>query len=60
MYNNGGKLSFNFEGLKYEKYMKCSKNELAKYIVGINEDVKEYRSRIRLLQSKLAKLRGKL
>jgi len=61
MYNLGAKLDpYNFEGLKYEQYMKWDKKELAEYIVSINEDVFEYMYRVKLLESKLAKLRGKL
>ena len=44
----------------YESLMEWDKNELAECILSINEDVKEYRSRIRLLESKITKLRGKL
>ena len=46
--------------LEYEQYMEWDKNELAECILGLNEDVKEYRYRIRLLESKISKLRGKL
>lgn len=61
MYNLGAKLDpYNFEGLKYEQYMEWDKNELAECILSLNEDVKEYRYRIRLLESKISKLRGKL
>ena len=44
----------------YEQLMEWDKNELVECILSINEDVKEYRSRIRLLESKVAKLRAKL
>ena len=44
----------------YEQLMEWDKNELAECILVLNQDVKEYRSRIRLLESKLAKLRSKL
>lgn len=46
--------------LEYEQYMEWDKNELAECILDLNEDIKEYRSRIRLLESKISKLRGKL
>ena len=44
----------------YESLMEWDKNELTECILALNEDVKEYRSRIKLLESKVAKLRGKL
>lgn len=44
----------------YEQLMEWDKNELAECILSMNEDVKEYKSKIRLLESKLAKLRAKL
>lgn len=49
-----------FMSLKYEQYVEWDKNELAECILDLNEDIKEYRSRIRLLESKISKLRGKL
>lgn len=48
------------ESLRYERYMEWDKNELTECILALNEDIKEYRSRIRLLESKVSKLRGKL
>ncbi len=44
----------------YEDLMQWDKSELAECILSINEDVKIYKSRIRLLESKIAKLRRKL
>ena len=48
------------EELKYEQYMEWDKNELAECILDLNQDVKEYRSRIISLESKIYKLRNKL
>lgn len=44
----------------YESLMEWDKNELAECILVLNEDVKEYRERIKLLESKISKLRKKL
>ena len=44
----------------YEDLMTWQKEELAECIVDINKDVKKYRARIRLLESKISKLRMKL
>ena len=44
----------------YEELMTCEKEDLADCIVDINKDVKKYRARIRLLESKISKLRMKL
>jgi len=44
----------------YEDLMTWQKEELAECIVYINKDVKKYRARIRLLESKISKLRMKL
>jgi len=44
----------------HEDLMQWDKNELAECILSINEDVKIYKARIRLLESKISKLRKKL
>ena len=41
----------------YEELMTWEKEDLADCIVDINKDVKKYRARIRLLESKISKLR---
>tara|TARA_R110001592_G_scaffold10285_1_gene53632 strand:- start:2903 stop:3061 length:159 start_codon:yes stop_codon:yes gene_type:complete len=46
--------------IDYEALMQWDKNDLAECILDYIEDTKKYKSRIRLLESKVSKLRAKL